>query len=75
MAYAEQGNNLNVVAHCVVGDVEGNEDDAKYMEFLVELAREHLGDNVILFTTDGDGDVYLTHGTLEVTDALDLRSS
>eukprot|EP00958_Prasinococcus_capsulatus_P014527 scaffold1533_cov388-Prasinococcus_capsulatus_cf.AAC.10 len=47
------------------GDVEGNENDAKYMEFLVGLAREHLGKELILFTTDGDGDGYLSHGTLQ----------
>lgn len=38
--------------------------DRGYMMNLYQLFREHLGDNVILFTTDGDSDGFLKCGTL-----------
>lgn len=34
------------------------------MKFLRDKARRELGDDVVLFTTDGDGDGYLKCGTL-----------
>ena len=38
--------------------------DRGYMEHLYSLFRDLLGDDVILFTTDGAGDAYLKCGTL-----------
>eukprot|EP00013_Stygamoeba_regulata_P005238 CAMPEP_0177628690 /NCGR_PEP_ID=MMETSP0447-20121125/266_1 /TAXON_ID=0 /ORGANISM="Stygamoeba regulata, Strain BSH-02190019" /LENGTH=653 /DNA_ID=CAMNT_0019129955 /DNA_START=118 /DNA_END=2079 /DNA_ORIENTATION=- len=35
------------------GDVANNPDDEKYLRHLIDLARQHLGDNVLLYTTDG----------------------
>ena len=35
------------------------------MRYLREKALTHLGDDVVLITTDGSGDVYLKCGTLE----------
>ena len=34
------------------------------MEYLQSLFKEYLGNDVILFTTDGDGESYLKCGTL-----------
>lgn len=36
--------------------------DQNYKQFLYDLMRRHLGDRVVIFTTDGDGDGYLKCG-------------
>lgn len=38
--------------------------DYEYLGFLRDKARKELGEDVVLFTTDGDGDGYLKCGTL-----------
>lgn len=38
--------------------------DKEYLEHLVSVFRQHLGSNVVLFTTDGDADSYLKCGTV-----------
>ncbi|XP_065866743.1 beta-galactosidase 17 isoform X2 [Euphorbia lathyris] len=39
-------------------------DDKPYLHHLVKLAREHLGDNIILYTTDGGSRELLEKGTI-----------
>ncbi|NWR71406.1 BGAL galactosidase, partial [Centropus unirufus] len=39
--------------------------DYDYLRFLLNLFREHLGDEVVLFTTDGASQFYLKCGTLQ----------
>ncbi|WCJ39514.1 beta-galactosidase 17 [Euphorbia peplus] len=39
-------------------------DDKAYLHHLVKLAREHLGDNIILYTTDGGSRELLEKGTI-----------
>lgn len=39
--------------------------DFDHTTHLRELFREHLGDKVILFTTDGNGDDYLKCGKIQ----------
>lgn len=46
------------------GDVSSNPLDRQYMEHLVHAARQHLGNDVILYTTDGGDASFLTRGTL-----------
>ena len=45
------------------GDVANNQNDAKYLQFLVDLSRRHLGEDVILYTTDGGNVGDLRKGT------------
>ena len=46
------------------GDVQTNPLDLQYMEHLVDLAHQYLGNDTQLYTTDG-GDVgYMIRGTL-----------
>lgn len=47
------------------GDVSSNPADKSYMEKLVATARGVLGQDVILFTTDGGSTGYMTRGTLK----------
>ncbi|KAA0145568.1 hypothetical protein FNF28_07864 [Cafeteria roenbergensis] len=46
------------------GDVAGNPLDKQYMEYLVKMARQHLGDNIVLYTTDGGSVGYMSRGSL-----------
>lgn len=46
------------------GDVSTKPLDKQYMETLVTLARQNLGQNVILYTTDGGDLSYMTRGSL-----------
>lgn len=39
--------------------------DYTYLAFLRDKAKHELGDDVVLFTTDGDGDSYLKCGTID----------
>ena len=39
--------------------------DSGYMRFLYQKTRTILGNNVIIYTTDGDGDGYLKCGTIQ----------
>jgi len=43
-------------------------DDKDYLQYLVRLARSHLRDDVILYTTDGGDVAHLNHGTLVGSD-------
>lgn len=43
-------------------------DDKDYLKYLVKLARSHLGDDVILYTTDGGAVGNLNNGTLGGSD-------
>eukprot|EP00397_Hematodinium_sp_SG-2012_P023699 GEMP01024638.1.p1 GENE.GEMP01024638.1~~GEMP01024638.1.p1 ORF type:complete len:636 (+),score=101.87 GEMP01024638.1:28-1935(+) len=47
------------------GDTSKNPLDKKYMVHLQEKAREHLGKEVSLYTTDGGNEGYISHGHLE----------
>jgi len=47
------------------GNVASHPADKQYMEHLVSLGRKHLGDNVILYTTDGGNTGYMSRGTLK----------
>jgi beta-galactosidase len=46
------------------GDVSLHSSDEAYMRHLVSLARESLGPNVLLFTTDGGSADYMRRGSL-----------
>lgn len=46
------------------GNVADNPKDKQYMQHLVGLARAYLGDNLILYTTDGGNADYMRRGTL-----------
>ncbi len=46
------------------GDVQSNPLDLQYMLHLVALARQHLGNDVVLYTTDGGNEGYMIRGTL-----------
>jgi len=46
------------------GDVSQQPNDKKYLEFLVGLARHHLGQEVVLYTTDGGSVSYMQRGSL-----------
>lgn len=46
------------------GNVQTNPADLKYMQHLVQLAREKLGEDIILYTTDGGDLSYMTRGSL-----------
>ncbi|KAM8980646.1 beta-galactosidase isoform X1 [Sarcophilus harrisii] len=39
--------------------------DYNYLRFLLKVFRQHLGEEVVLFTTDGAGENYLKCGTLQ----------
>ena len=47
------------------GDVSSNTRDLEYLKRLVELAREQLGENVVLYTTDGGSSSFFQRGTLK----------
>lgn len=49
------------------GDVESNPGDLEYMHHLVDLVRQHLGDedSVQIYTTDGGSTSFLSKGTLQ----------
>ncbi|GAB2293347.1 Beta-galactosidase 17 [Dionaea muscipula] len=52
-------------------------DDKAYMHFLVKLARRHLGDDIILYTTDGGSKSNLENGTVfkdDVYSAVDFTT-
>ncbi|KAJ4806944.1 Beta-galactosidase [Rhynchospora pubera] len=38
--------------------------DKNYLQYLAKLARRHLGDELVLYTTDGAGDATLTNGAI-----------
>ncbi len=46
------------------GDVQTNPLDLQYMLHLVALARQYLGNDVVLYTTDGGDEAYMSRGTL-----------
>ncbi len=46
------------------GNVMTNPLDKQYMEYLVSLARTCLGDDVVLYTTDGGDIGYMSRGSL-----------
>jgi len=46
------------------GDVSSNDADLQYMLKLVDLARQGLGDNVILYTTDGGSLEFMKKGSI-----------
>ena len=46
------------------GNVASNPLDKQYMEHLVAKARQHLGNDVVLYTTDGGSLGYMTRGSL-----------
>ena len=46
------------------GDVQTNPLDLQYMEHLVAVARQYLGNDLILYTTDGGDVSYMSRGTL-----------
>eukprot|EP00041_Stephanoeca_diplocostata_P011407 m.188329 g.188329 ORF g.188329 m.188329 type:complete len:797 (-) comp18526_c0_seq2:98-2488(-) len=46
------------------GDVSKNPTDMQYMQTLVATARGALGEDIILFTTDGGSTSYMTRGTI-----------
>lgn len=39
--------------------------DSNYMHFLYNKVRLILGNNIVVYTTDGDGDGYLKCGTIK----------
>ena len=45
------------------GNVANNRNDAKYLQFLIDLSKSHLGEDVILYTTDGGNLDDLRKGT------------
>jgi beta-galactosidase len=45
------------------GDVLLNPSDAKYLRHLISLARQYLGSNIVLYTTDGGDLSYITRGS------------
>ncbi len=47
------------------GDVSSNPDDLAYLKGLIDVARDSLGDDVILFTTDGGDTGYMTRGSIK----------
>jgi len=47
------------------GNVEANPSDKQYMENLIQIARTSLGEDLVLFTTDGGDTGYMTRGTLK----------
>lgn len=47
------------------GDTSANAKDRKYMEHLLEKAREHLGNEVSFYTTDGGAEAYISHGRVD----------
>jgi beta-galactosidase len=46
------------------GNVQSNPSDKMYMEHLVQLARANLGEDVIIYTTDGGNLGYMSRGSL-----------
>jgi beta-galactosidase len=40
-------------------------EDKAYLRHLVAKARQHLGQQVLLYTTDGNGEEWVRRGTLE----------
>lgn len=47
------------------GDVSKHPTDMQYMVHLIEMARKALGDDVILFTTDGGDEGFMTRGSIK----------
>ena len=47
------------------GNVGSNPNDAKYMNSLIDTARTALGDEVVLFTTDGGNTGYMSRGSFK----------
>ena len=46
------------------GDVSKNPNDLKYMHHLVNLTKQNLGNEVTLYTTDGNSTSYMSKGSL-----------
>ena len=46
-------------------DVSKHPTDMQYMKYLITLARDALGPDVILFTTDGGDEGYMTRGSIK----------
>lgn len=47
-----------------------NPADKQYIEHLRQLARSILGNDVILYTTDGGNDYFMSRGSLNSSDVL-----
>ena len=47
------------------GDVSSNPADAQYLQFLIDTARNSLGNDTILFTTDGGDTSFMSRGTFK----------
>ena len=47
------------------GDVSTSDSDRSYLEKLVQLANESLGENTLLFTTDGGSEGFMQRGSLK----------
>mmetsp|Transcript_107929 Transcript_107929/g.336629 ORF Transcript_107929/g.336629 Transcript_107929/m.336629 type:complete len:668 (+) Transcript_107929:99-2102(+) len=54
------------------GDVSQSAADRRYMEYLLALAREHLGKEVVIYTTDGGNADFMTRGSLRGGSVLTL---
>eukprot|EP01062_Namystynia_karyoxenos_P041602 TRINITY_DN3032_c0_g1_i1.p1 TRINITY_DN3032_c0_g1~~TRINITY_DN3032_c0_g1_i1.p1 ORF type:complete len:771 (+),score=227.04 TRINITY_DN3032_c0_g1_i1:77-2389(+) len=55
------------------GDVSTNPADRRYMEHLIALANTHLGEGqVVLYTTDGGSEGYMTRGSIPGSSVLTL---
>jgi len=54
------------------GDVSSNPADKQYMEHLVSVARQYLGEDVVLYTTDGGDAGYMSRGSLNGSAVLTL---
>ena len=47
------------------GDVSTSDSDRSYLEKLVQIANESLGEKTLLFTTDGGSESFMTRGSLK----------
>ena len=54
------------------GDVTSNPDDEKYLRSLISLVRKHLGESIVLYTTDGGNLAAMQRGSLEGDIVLSL---
>jgi hypothetical protein len=54
------------------GDVSTKKNDAKYLQYLIDLCRKHLGSKVTLYTTDGGNVGDMTKGTFNDSQVLSI---
>eukprot|EP00927_Polykrikos_kofoidii_P079260 TRINITY_DN76045_c0_g1_i1.p1 TRINITY_DN76045_c0_g1~~TRINITY_DN76045_c0_g1_i1.p1 ORF type:complete len:881 (-),score=108.57 TRINITY_DN76045_c0_g1_i1:53-2653(-) len=54
------------------GDVSSHSRDRQYLEHLLTKARQHLGEAVVIYTTDGGNKDYMRRGSLPGGDVLTL---